>query len=147
MGEEFLQDEAKREAPHSQSSSHSTIEQREVDKKLLEIFENRLHALGAAQNRASMFLLTLCIVVFMLAAVVAGLGFWMSATHAHMQSVVEKQEATMLASLSKIDAELSSVATESKDCAERVRKHVWELKTALGLKFSQERGKKENGAE
>ena len=45
-----------------------------------------------------------------------------------------------MAKIEKIDAELASVGTESKACMERVRKYVWELKAALGLKFSQQRG-------
>ena len=125
--------------PQNQNSATVNQEQREADAKLLEIFDKRLDAIGGAQNRMGMFLLTLCLVVFLETVVLVGVTLWHSSALSHMQDSMEKQNTAVLTAVQKMDEEIASVSAESKGCMERVKKYVWELKTALNLKFSQQR--------
>lgn len=139
--EPMQQQEDQNITPHIQPQNQNSIkqEQREADARLLEIFDKRLDAIGAAQNRMGMFLLALCLVVFMETAALVGVTIWHSSTLSRMQDSMEKQNAAVLTAVQKMDEEIASVSAESKGCMERVKKYVWELKTALNLKFSQQR--------
>ena len=125
--------------PQNQSNASVRQEQREADARLLEIFDKRLDAIGAAQNRMGMFLLALCLVVFLETMALVGVTLWHSSALSQMQDSMEKQNAAVLTAVQKMDEEIASVSAESKGCMERVKKYVWELKTALNLKFSQQR--------
>lgn len=127
--------------PHIQPQNQNSIkqEQREADAKLLDIFDKRLDAIGGAQNRMGMFLLALCLVVFLETMALVGVTLWHSSALSQMQDSMEKQNAAVLTAVQKMDEEIASVSAESKGCMERVKKYVWELKTALNLKFSQQR--------
>ena len=127
--------------PHIQPQNQNSIkqEQREADAKLLDIFDKRLDAIGGAQNRMGMFLLALCLVVFLETMALVGVTLWHSSALSQMQVSMEKQNAAVLTAVQKMDEEIASVSAESKGCMERVKKYVWELKTALNLKFSQQR--------
>jgi hypothetical protein len=127
--------------PHIQPQNQNSIkqEQREADAKLLDIFDKRLDAIGGAQNRMGMFLLALCLVVFLETIALVGVTLWHSSALSQMQDSMEKQNAAVLTAVQKMDEEIASVSAESKGCMERVKKYVWELKTALNLKFSQQR--------
>lgn len=143
MSNEPMQQEEQKEIPQGQpqNQSSSTIkqEQREADSRLLDIFDKRLDAIGGAQNRMGMFLLTLCLVVFVETVALVGVTLWHSSALSQMQDSMEKQNAAVLTAVQKMDEEIASVSAESKGCMERVKKYVWELKTALNLKFSQQR--------
>ena len=142
MEEELRQEEQeqiRQGQPQNQNSAHNTVEQREADNRLLDIVSNQLHALGAAVNRTGMFLLALCLVVVMETAALIGVTLWHSSAISRMQDSMEKQNAAVLTAVQKMDEEIASVSAESKVCMERVKKYVWELKTALNLKFSQQR--------
>lgn len=125
--------------PQNQNSATVKQEQREADNRLLDIISNQLHALGAAVNRTGMFLLALCLVVVMETAALVGVTLWHNSAISQMQADMEKQHVVVMTAMQKMDSELSSVSAESKGCMERVKKYVWELKTALNLKFSQQR--------
>lgn len=143
MSNEPMQQEEQKEIPQGQpqNQSSSTIrqEQREADSRLLDIFDKRLDAIGGAQNRMGMFLLALCLVVFLETMALVGVTLWHSSALSQMQDSMEKQNAAVLTAVQKMDEEIASVSAESKGCMERVKKYVWELKTALNLKFSQQR--------
>lgn len=144
MSNEPMQQEEQKEIPQGQpqNQSSSTIkqEQREADSRLLDIFDKRLDAIGGAQNRMGMFLLTLCLVVFVETVALVGVTLWHSSALSQMQDSMEKQNAAVLTAVEKMGEELASVSAESKVCMERIKKYVWELKASLGLKFSQQRG-------
>lgn len=142
MSSEPMQEEQKdpqQGQPQNQSNASVRQEQREADARLLEIFDKRLDAIGAAQNRMGMFLLALCLVVFLETMALVGVTLWHSSALSQMQDSMEKQNAAVLTAVQKMDEEIASVSAESKGCMERVKKYVWELKTALNLKFSQQR--------
>lgn len=142
MSSEPMQEEQKdpqQGQPQNQSNASVRQEQREADARLLEIFDKRLDAIGAAQNRMGMFLLALCLVVFLETMALVGVTLWHSSALSQMQDSMEKQNAAVLTAVQKVDEEIASVSAESKGCMERVKKYVWELKTALNLKFSQQR--------
>lgn len=148
MGEELLQQPEKTEqpqdagngVPQNQNSASLTQEQREADKRLLDIIDKRLDAMSAVQTRANAYMVALCLLVIIQTATLIGFGVWTGFTTYWTQSAIEKHEAAVMAKVEKMEAELASAGTESRECMERVRKYVWELKTALGLKFSQQRG-------
>lgn len=139
--EPMQQQEDQSITPHIQPQNQNSIkqEQREADAKLLDIFDKRLDAIGGAQNRMGMFLLALCLVVFLETMALVGVTLWHSSALSQMQDSMEKQNAAVLTAVQKMDEEIASVSAESKGCMERVKKYVWELKTALNLKFSQQR--------
>lgn len=139
--EPMQQQEDQNITPHIQPQNQNSIkqEQREADAKLLDIFDKRLDAIGGAQNRMGMFLLALCLVVFLETMALVGVTLWHSSALSQMQDSMEKQNAAVLTAVQKMDEEIASVSAESKGCMERVKKYVWELKTALNLKFSQQR--------
>lgn len=139
--EPMQQQEDQNIPPHIQPQNQNSIkqEQREADAKLLDIFDKRLDAIGGAQNRMGMFLLALCLVVFLETMALVGVTLWHSSALSQMQVSMEKQNAAVLTAVQKMDEEIASVSAESKGCMERVKKYVWELKTALNLKFSQQR--------
>lgn len=139
--ETMQQQEDQNITPHIQPQNQNSIkqEQREADAKLLDIFDKRLDAIGGAQNRMGMFLLALCLVVFLETMALVGVTLWHSSALSQMQDSMEKQNAAVLTAVQKMDEEIASVSAESKGCMERVKKYVWELKTALNLKFSQQR--------
>ncbi len=139
--EPMQQQEDQNITPHIQPQNQNSIkqEQREADAKLLDIFDKRLDAIGGAQNRMGMFLLALCLVVFLETIALVGVTLWHSSALSQMQDSMEKQNAAVLTAVQKMDEEIASVSAESKGCMERVKKYVWELKTALNLKFSQQR--------
>lgn len=139
--ETMQQQEDQNITPHIQPQNQNSIkqEQREADAKLLDIFDKRLDAIGGAQNRMGMFLLALCLVVFLETMALVGVTLWHSSAISQMQDSMEKQNAAVLTAVQKMDEEIASVSAESKGCMERVKKYVWELKTALNLKFSQQR--------
>lgn len=139
--EPMQQQEDQNITPHIQPQNQNSIkqEQREADAKLLDIFDKRLDAIGGAQNRMGMFLLALCLVVFLETMALVGGTLWHSSALSQMQDSMEKQNAAVLTAVQKMDEEIASVSAESKGCMERVKKYVWELKTALNLKFSQQR--------
>lgn len=139
--EPMQQQEDQNIAPHIQPQNQNSIkqEQREADAKLLDIFDKRLDAIGGAQNRMGMFLLALCLVVFLETMALVGVTLWHSSALSQMQDSMEKQNAAVLTAVQKMDEEIASVSAESKGCMERVKKYVWELKAALNLKFSQQR--------
>lgn len=142
MSSEPMQEEQKdpqQGQPQNQSNASVRQEQREADARLLEIFDKRLDAIGAAQNRMGMFLLALCLVVFMETAALVGVTIWHSSTLSRMQADMEKHNTALMVAVEKMGEELASVSAESKGCMERVKKYVWELKASLGLKFSQQR--------
>lgn len=140
-GDTLQQQEDQNITPHIQPQNQNSIkqEQREADAKLLDIFDKRLDAIGGAQNRMGMFLLALCLVVFLETMALVGVTLWHSSALSQMQDSMEKQNAAVLTAVQKMDEEIASVSAESKGCMERVKKYVWELKTALNLKFSQQR--------
>lgn len=140
-GDNLQQQEDQNITPHIQPQNQNSIkqEQREADAKLLDIFDKRLDAIGGAQNRMGMFLLALCLVVFLETMALVGVTLWHSSALSQMQDSMEKQNAAVLTAVQKMDEEIASVSAESKGCMERVKKYVWELKTALNLKFSQQR--------
>lgn len=140
-GDNLQQQEDQNITPHIQPQNQNSIkqEQREADAKLLDIFDKRLDAIGGAQNRMGMFLLALCLVVFLETMALVGVTLWHSSAISQMQDSMEKQNAAVLTAVQKMDEEIASVSAESKGCMERVKKYVWELKTALNLKFSQQR--------
>ena len=139
--EPMQQQEDQNITPHIQPQNQNSTkqEQREADAKLLDIFDKRLDAIGGAQNRMGMFLLALCLVVFLETMALVGVTLWHSSALSQMQDSMEKQNAAVLTAVQKMDEEIASVSAESKGCMERVKKYVWELKTALNLKFSQQR--------
>lgn len=139
--EPMQQQEDQNITPHIQPQNQNSIkqEQREADAKLLDIFDKRLDAIGGAQNRMGMFLLALCLVGFLETMALVGVTLWHSSALSQMQDSMEKQNAAVLTAVQKMDEEIASVSAESKGCMERVKKYVWELKTALNLKFSQQR--------
>ena len=139
--EPMQQQEDQNITPHIQPQNQNSIkqEQREADAKFLDIFDKRLDAIGGAQNRMGMFLLALCLVVFLETMALVGVTLWHSSALSQMQDSMEKQNAAVLTAVQKMDEEIASVSAESKGCMERVKKYVWELKTALNLKFSQQR--------
>lgn len=139
--EPMQQQEDQNITPHIQPQNQNSIkqEQREADAKLLDIFDKRLDAIGGAQNRMGMFLLALCLVVFLEIMALVGVTLWHSSALSQMQDSMEKQNAAVLTAVQKMDEEIASISAESKGCMERVKKYVWELKTALNLKFSQQR--------
>lgn len=139
--EPMQQQEDQNITPHIQPQNQNSIkqEQREADAKLLDIFDKRLDAIGGAQNRMGMFLLALFLVVFLETMALVGVTLWHSSALSQMQDSMEKQNAAVLTAVQKMDEEIASVSAESKGCMERVKKYVWELKTALNLKFSQQR--------
>lgn len=142
MSNELMQQQEDQNiTPHIQPQNQNSIkqEQREADAKLLDIFDKRLDAIGGAQNRMGMFLLALCLVVFLETMALVGVTLWHSSALSQMQDSMEKQNAAVLTAVQKMDEEIASVSAESKGCMERVKKYVWELKTALNLKFSQQR--------
>lgn len=139
MQQQEEQQEPMQGQPQNQNSATVKQEQREADNRLLDIVSNQLHALGAAVNRTGMFLLALCLVVVMETAALIGVTLWHSSAISRMQAEMERQHVVVMTAMQKMDSELSSVSTESKGCMERVKKYVWELKTALNLKFSQQR--------
>lgn len=142
MSNELMQQQEDQNiTPHIQPQNQNSIkqEQREADAKLLDIFDKRLDAIGGAQNRMGMFLLALCLVVFVETMALVGVTLWHSSAISQMQDSMEKQNAAVLTAVQKMDEEIASVSAESKGCMERVKKYAWELKTALHLKFSQER--------
>lgn len=144
MSNEPMQQEEQKDPqqgqPQNQSNASVRQEQREADARLLEIFDKRLDAIGAAQNRMGMFLLALCLVVFMETAALVGVTIWHSSTLSRMQADMEKHNTALMVAVEKMGEELASVSAESKGCMERIKKYVWELKASLGLKFSQQRG-------
>lgn len=146
MGEEMLQQPAEQPqdagngVPQNQNSASLKQEQREADKRLLDIIDKRLDAISAVQTRANSYMLALCLLIIIQIATLVGFGVWTGFTAYWTQSAIERHENAVMAKIENIDAELASVGTESKACMERVRKYVWELKAALGLKFSQQRG-------
>lgn len=139
--EPMQQQEEQNITPQIQPQNQNSIkqEQREADAKLLDIFDKRLDAIGGSQNRMGMFLLALCLVVFLETMALVGVTLWHSSALSQMQDSMEKQNAAVLTAVQKMDEEIASVSAESKGCMERVKKYVWELKTALNLKFSQQR--------
>ncbi|MEQ2654158.1 hypothetical protein AAAU16_06660 [Desulfovibrio piger] len=139
--EPMQQQEDQNITPHIQPQNQNSIkqEQREADAKLLDIFDKRLDAIGGAQNRMGMFLLALCLVVFLETMALVGVTLWHSSALSQMQDSMEKQNTAVLTAVQKMDEEIASISAESKGCMERVKKYVWELKTALNLKFSQQR--------
>lgn len=90
--------------------NEQTIQQRDLDRELLRIHEARIGVLTAVVNRLSLW-----VVVFGLLLILA-LG-WLTYQQHLTRAAVETATVRM----------------------ERVEKHVWELKHALRLRFSQER--------
>lgn len=148
MGEEILQQPEKTEqpqdagngVPQNQNSASVTQTSSPSDPRLVEIIDNRIAQMAAVQTRANAYMVALCLLVIIQTATLVGFGVWTGFTTYWTQSAIEKHEAAVMAKVEKMDAELASAGTESRACMERVKKYVWELKTALGLKFSQQRG-------
>lgn len=148
MGEELLQQPEKTEqpqdagngVPQNQNSASVTQTSSPSDPRLVEIIDNRIAQMAAVQTRANAYMVALCLLVIIQTATLIGFGVWTGFTTYWTQSAIEKHEAAVIAKVEKMEAELASAGTESRECMERVRKYVWELKTALGLKFSQQRG-------
>lgn len=113
------------------NTSNSTV-QRELDHRLLEICNGQLLALGTTVNK-----LTTAIIVVGL--ICAGMLFWMF----QMQNIFREEmirRITALEENQKAQAQETIKALKSSEgYSERASKHVWELKQALKLRFSQER--------
>lgn len=104
----------------------------ELDRRLLEIFNGQLRALASTINKLSMGFLVVGILCM-------GMQAWAhQAQNVFMDEM--RQRVTMLEASQKTYAMEALAATKSVEKqAERASKHVWELKRALKLKFSQER--------
>lgn len=84
--EPMQQQEDQNITPYIQPQNQNSIkqEQREADAKLLDIFDKRLDAIGGAQNRMGMFLLALCLVVFLETMALVGVTLWHSSALSQM---------------------------------------------------------------
>lgn len=104
----------------------------ELDRRLLEICNGQLRALASTVNRLSTGIIVVGITcVFVIA--------W---THQAQNVFMDemRQRVAMLEASQKTQAQEVLAATKAaEEHAERASKHVWELKRALKLKFSQER--------
>ena len=84
MGEELLQQPEKTEqpqdagngVPQNQNSASLTQEQREADKRLLDIIDKRLDAMSAVQTRANAYMVALCLLIIIQIATLIGFGVW-----------------------------------------------------------------------
>ncbi|HJA77529.1 MAG TPA: hypothetical protein H9774_11865 [Candidatus Desulfovibrio gallistercoris] len=62
--------------PQNQNSASLTQEQREADKRLLDIIDKRLDAMSAVQTRANAYMVALCLLVIIQTATLIGFGVW-----------------------------------------------------------------------
>lgn len=131
-GAENGKDSSGQQHSHQETTTSNSTVQRELDHRLLEICNGQLLALGTTVNR-----LTTAIIVA--ALVCAGMLFW---TY-QMQSMFREEmirRITVLEENQKAQAQETIQALKlTEGYSERASKHVWELKQALKLKFSQER--------
>lgn len=127
-----FEDDTKTSRQNTTQQNNVTTTTGELDKNLLAMCNGQLRALATTVNRLSTGIL-----------VVGILCMGMQALTYQAQSVFlddMRQRVAMLEAAQKTQAQEVLAAVESAEgYAERSSKHVWELKRALGLKFSQER--------
>ena len=92
------------------NTASNTVTQREADRDLLRILEGQNHMLAREQSR-------LFFSNVILAIVVAAMAAWVTWRLDRVESMILEQTSLM----------------------QQTKKQAWELKTAFGLKFSQER--------
>lgn len=106
--------------------------QRELDHRLLEMCNGQLRALATVVNRHTMG-------DIIAALVCAGLMLWTLQTANMRCDALLERIATLEANQKATAEKVEQSAKSAEAYAERASKHVWELKTALKLKFSQQR--------
>lgn len=136
---DFLDDEngtPTNERPRQEQTQNQSTVQRELDRRLLEICNGQLLALGTTINRLTTTILVVGIVcVGMLIWLYQSQNIMCERMFQKLDSIVERQ--TLQAN------DVVQAAKDVRCFSERSAKHVWELKRALKLKFSQERSAEE----
>lgn len=124
-------DDGRRSQNNNQQNNVTTTTE-ELDRSLLAMCNGQLRALASTINRLSTGIIVVGITcVFVIA--------W---THQAQNVFMDemRQRVAMLEASQKTHAmEVLAATKAAEERAERTSKHVWELKRALNLKFSQER--------
>ena len=104
----------------------------ELDRRLLEILDGQIAGLAKTVNKQTTLLLLIGVLCF-------GMVAWMHHTQDLFQDEIRRRVADLENEQKAMLHELLAATRETAHDAERASKHVWELKRALHLRFSQER--------
>lgn len=117
---------------HEKTTTAASNVQRELDQRLLEMCNGQLRALGTVVNRLTMS-------VLIVGMVCAGLLLWtLQATHMRHDALIARI-AALEANQAAESQDVIQATKATQAYAARASKHIWELKRALKLNFSQER--------
>ena len=127
-----FEDDAKTSRQNSTQQNNVTTTTGELDKNLLAMCNGQIRALANTVNKLSTGILVVGIICM-------GMLAWMH--QAQIQFLDDmRQRVAMMESAQKAHAqEVIAAVEETEANSARASKHVWELKQALRLKFSQER--------
>lgn len=117
----------RQEVSHTQTQTTG-----ELDRRMLEILDGQLAGLAKAVNKQTTILLLIGVLCF-------GALAWMQHTQNLFQERIRQQLALMETTQKALREEMLEATRKMTHDAGLASKHVWELKRALQLKFSQER--------
>lgn len=127
-----FEDDAKTSRQNTTQQNNVTTTTGELDKNLLAMCNGQLRALANTVNKLSTGILVVGIICM-------GMLAWMHQAQSQFLDDM-RQRVAMMESMQKAHAqEVLAAVKGAEDSAARASKHVWELKQALKLKFSQDR--------
>lgn len=129
LGGRAGKDDGRREQNNNQ---HVTQVTGELDRNLLSIFNGQLRALASTINKLSTGFLVVGILCM-------GMQAWTYQAQSVFLDDMRQRVAMLEASQKTHAMEVLAATKAAEEHAERTSKHVWELKRALNLKFSQDR--------
>ena len=129
-GAEF-EDDAKTSRQNSTQQNNVTTTTGELDKNLLAMCNGQLRALADTINKLSTGIIVVGIICM-------GMLAWMHQAQSQFLDDMRQHTAFIESAPKSYAQEVLAAIKGVEDSAERASKHVWELKHALKLKFSQE---------